>query len=118
MTRRVPFDQIDQPTLPRHVRASRPLAEELVARAGLDAWSHLSARSLADGTFEVVVCADNSLPHLLTAEDVVRALGEMRRVVAPWRPGPGDHPGAGFFQPLLLARVPDAPVDPGQLRRP
>jgi hypothetical protein len=35
-----------QPTLPRHVRASRPLAEELVARAGLDAWSHLSARSL------------------------------------------------------------------------
>jgi len=24
----------------------------------------------------------------------------------------------GFFQPLLLARVPDAPVDPGQLRRP
>jgi SAM-dependent methyltransferase len=32
---------------------------------------------------DVVVCADNSLPHLLTAEDVTRALGELCRVARP-----------------------------------
>ncbi|ARF83147.1 methyltransferase domain-containing protein [Kitasatospora aureofaciens] len=36
-----------------------------------------------DGRFDVVVCADNALPHLLTAEDVRAALGEMRRVLRP-----------------------------------
>lgn len=34
-----------------------------------------------DAAFDVVVCADNSLPHLLTAEDLRTALGEMRRVL-------------------------------------
>ena len=38
---------------------------------------------LADGSVDVVVCADNSLPHLLTAPDVVGALHEMRRVAVP-----------------------------------
>nr|BFD95385.1 class I SAM-dependent methyltransferase [Kitasatospora sp. Xyl93] len=38
-----------------------------------------------DGRFDVVVCADNTLPHLLTAEDVRTALGEMRRVLRPGR---------------------------------
>jgi SAM-dependent methyltransferase len=40
-------------------------------------------RRLPFGTarFDVVVCADNSLPHLLTAEDVRAALAEMRRVL-------------------------------------
>jgi hypothetical protein len=37
----------------------------------------------ADGSAEVVVCADNSLPHLLTAAEVVAALREMRRVAVP-----------------------------------
>jgi glycine/sarcosine N-methyltransferase len=36
-----------------------------------------------DACVHVVVCADNSLPHLLTAVDVVAALGEMRRVAVP-----------------------------------
>ncbi|GHF92015.1 SAM-dependent methyltransferase [Kitasatospora xanthocidica] len=36
-----------------------------------------------DGRFDVVVCADNALPHLLTPEDVLAALGEMRRVLRP-----------------------------------
>ncbi|MFJ1723952.1 MULTISPECIES: class I SAM-dependent methyltransferase [unclassified Streptomyces] len=36
-----------------------------------------------DGRFDTVVCADNSLPHLLTEEDVVTALAEMRRVLHP-----------------------------------
>jgi glycine/sarcosine N-methyltransferase len=33
--------------------------------------------------FDVVVCADNSLPHLLTANDVRAALENMRRVLTP-----------------------------------
>ncbi|MGW5104824.1 class I SAM-dependent methyltransferase [Streptomyces sp. NPDC004100] len=36
-----------------------------------------------DGRFDVVVCADNSLPHLLTERDVQAALAEMRRVLRP-----------------------------------
>ncbi|MFF2521097.1 class I SAM-dependent methyltransferase [Streptomyces liangshanensis] len=36
-----------------------------------------------DGRFDTVVCADNSLPHLLTEGDVVAALAEMRRVLRP-----------------------------------
>lgn len=36
-----------------------------------------------DGAFDVVVCADNSLPHLLTPQAVLAALGEMRRVLRP-----------------------------------
>ncbi|MFI6353560.1 methyltransferase domain-containing protein [Streptomyces sp. NPDC050743] len=35
------------------------------------------------GRFDAVVCADNSLPHLLTEPDVRAALGEMRRVLRP-----------------------------------
>ncbi|WP_328771171.1 class I SAM-dependent methyltransferase [Streptomyces sp. NBC_00286] len=34
-----------------------------------------------DGQFDVVVCADNSLPHLLTEENVCTALAAMRRVL-------------------------------------
>ncbi|OEJ35179.1 class I SAM-dependent methyltransferase [Streptomyces subrutilus] len=33
--------------------------------------------------FDAVVCADNSLPHLLTEKDVLAALLEMRRVLRP-----------------------------------
>ncbi|MFC4494215.1 class I SAM-dependent methyltransferase [Streptomyces ovatisporus] len=33
--------------------------------------------------FDAVVCADNSLPHLLREEDVLAALAEMRRVLRP-----------------------------------
>lgn len=35
----------------------------------------------APSVFDVVVCADNSLPHLLSAPDVTAALGSMRRVL-------------------------------------
>ncbi|GHA85469.1 class I SAM-dependent methyltransferase [Streptomyces termitum] len=35
------------------------------------------------GGFDAVVCADNSLPHLLTEADVRAALAEMRRVLRP-----------------------------------
>lgn len=33
--------------------------------------------------FDVIVCADNSLPHLLTPEALRAALGNMRRVLKP-----------------------------------
>lgn len=36
-----------------------------------------------DGQFDTVVCADNSLPHLLTEQEVNAALAEMRRVLRP-----------------------------------
>ncbi|MFB8272528.1 class I SAM-dependent methyltransferase [Streptomyces sp. NPDC055955] len=36
-----------------------------------------------DGQFDAVVCADNSLPHLLTEQDAHAALAEMRRVLRP-----------------------------------
>ncbi|MEV0779954.1 class I SAM-dependent methyltransferase [Streptomyces sp. NPDC050433] len=36
-----------------------------------------------DGRFDTVVCADNSLPHLLTEQDAHAALAEMRRVLRP-----------------------------------
>ncbi|MGW1405352.1 class I SAM-dependent methyltransferase [Streptomyces sp. NPDC002403] len=36
-----------------------------------------------DGRFDVVVCADNALPHLLTEQDTRAALAEMRRVLRP-----------------------------------
>jgi len=51
-------------------------------RAGL-APADMRALPFADGAFDAVVCADNALPHLLTAGDVVAALGEMRRVTRP-----------------------------------
>ncbi|WBO61838.1 class I SAM-dependent methyltransferase [Streptomyces camelliae] len=36
-----------------------------------------------DAEFDAVVCADNALPHLLTEQDVLAALTEMRRVLRP-----------------------------------
>jgi SAM-dependent methyltransferase len=35
------------------------------------------------GGFDVAVCADNSLPHLLTDEDLLRALHQMRDCIRP-----------------------------------
>jgi SAM-dependent methyltransferase len=34
-------------------------------------------------TFDVVLCADNALPHLLTDDDILHALREFRRCTAP-----------------------------------
>ncbi|MFG2433000.1 class I SAM-dependent methyltransferase [Streptomyces sp. NPDC048590] len=67
------------------------LSRRAVARAaGEAARRGLSLRTAAadmrclpfpDGRFDVVVCADNSLPHLLTEQDVCAALAAMRRVL-------------------------------------
>ncbi|MFD5462029.1 class I SAM-dependent methyltransferase [Kitasatospora sp. NPDC127059] len=43
----------------------------------------MRALPFPNGRFDVVVCADNALPHLLTAEHVHTALTELRRVLRP-----------------------------------
>ncbi|WP_019885370.1 class I SAM-dependent methyltransferase [Streptomyces purpureus] len=61
-------------------------AREEAAARGLQArFSAADMRALPfpDRSFDVVVCADNSLPHLLTAEDVRAAVGEQLRVLRP-----------------------------------
>jgi SAM-dependent methyltransferase len=69
------------------------LSHRAAARAGREAARRSLGLSTAvadmrrlpfpDGRFDVVVCADNSLPHLLTEQDVHAALAEMRRVLRP-----------------------------------
>jgi glycine/sarcosine N-methyltransferase len=76
-----------------HVMSGTDLSPAAVARADRECRARgLSAevrpadmRDLphADASFDVVVCADNSLPHLLTEGDVGKALRQMRRVVRP-----------------------------------
>ncbi|WTP58225.1 class I SAM-dependent methyltransferase [Streptomyces phaeochromogenes] len=60
-------------------------AREASARGTRLSTAVADMRSLpfADARFDVVVCADNSLPHLLTEDDVHRALTEMCRVLRP-----------------------------------
>ena len=53
------------------------------ARLGAAAVADMRRLPVAGGSVDVVVCADNSLPHLLTAADVTAALREMRRVAVP-----------------------------------
>ncbi|MFG2877906.1 class I SAM-dependent methyltransferase [Streptomyces sp. NPDC048337] len=43
----------------------------------------MRALPFADASFDAVVCADNALPHLLTATDVRAALAETLRVLRP-----------------------------------
>ncbi|WP_406288710.1 class I SAM-dependent methyltransferase [Streptomyces sp. NBC_00209] len=65
--------------------AAARAAKEAAAR-GLDlrtTAADMTRLPFGDRSFDVVVCADNSLPHLLTPEAVQAALGEMRRVLRP-----------------------------------
>ncbi|WP_425825424.1 class I SAM-dependent methyltransferase [Streptomyces fractus] len=66
-------------------RATARAAREAASR-GLPlrtATADMRQLPFTDGRFDVVVCADNSLCHLLTAQDVRTALTEMRRVLRP-----------------------------------
>jgi len=62
-------------------------AREEARRRGLTAvFSHCDMRQAHQrhgGGFDVVVCADNSLPHLLTDEEILEALREMYRCLQP-----------------------------------
>lgn len=79
------------------LRGHRVTGTDLSPRAAARAAREAARRSLSlrtavadmrrlpipDGRFDTVVCADNSLPHLLTEQDVHAALTEMRRVLRP-----------------------------------
>ncbi|MFF1717160.1 class I SAM-dependent methyltransferase [Streptomyces sp. NPDC058268] len=79
------------------LRGHRVTGTDLSPRAAARAAREAARRSLSlrtaaadmrrlpfpDGRFDTVVCADNSLPHLLTEQDVLAALAEMRRVLRP-----------------------------------
>ncbi|WP_211335474.1 class I SAM-dependent methyltransferase [Lentzea flaviverrucosa] len=69
--------------------ASRAVAEASARGVTLPTFA-ADMRSLpfADASFDVVLAADNALPHLLTAQDVLAALREMRRVAPSRRPAP------------------------------
>ena len=66
-----------------HAVTGTDLSPAALARvAGVPvAAADMRALPFPDATFDAVVCADNSLPHLLTAADVRAALAEMRRVL-------------------------------------
>jgi SAM-dependent methyltransferase len=64
------------------VAAARAATEAATRGAGLAAAAaDMRLLPFRPSVFDVVVCADNSLPHLLTAEDVEAALLGMRRVL-------------------------------------
>lgn len=65
--------------------AIRRARREADAR-GLSVWldiADMRALPFRTGVFDAVICADNSLPHLLTRDSVFRAVAEMRRVLRP-----------------------------------
>ncbi|MEV0409353.1 class I SAM-dependent methyltransferase [Streptomyces sp. NPDC050448] len=62
-------------------RAAREAAARGLALS--TAAADMRALPFRDGSFDAVVCADNALPHLLTAEDVCAALAETLRVLRP-----------------------------------
>lgn len=66
-------------------RAAARAAHEAALRGLLLRTAVADMRRLpfGDGRFDTVVCADNSLPHLLTEGDVRAALTEMHRVLRP-----------------------------------
>jgi SAM-dependent methyltransferase len=68
----------------------------------------------ASHSFDVVVALDNALPHLLTEDDVLAALREMRRVL---RPGGRLILSTRDYDALLLSRPSSTPpsVGPGRV---
>jgi SAM-dependent methyltransferase len=64
--------------------ASRAVSEASARGVSLPAFAaDMRALPFADGSFDVVLAADNAVPHLLAADDVLAALREMRRVLRP-----------------------------------
>ncbi|WP_245848677.1 class I SAM-dependent methyltransferase [Lentzea kentuckyensis] len=69
------------------------LSPKSAARAGVEASARgvslpslaadMRALPFADASFDVVLAADNAVPHLLTSDDMLTALREMRRVLRP-----------------------------------
>ncbi|SNX56097.1 methyltransferase family protein [Streptomyces sp. TLI_55] len=77
---RAGYDVVGSDLSPR--AAARATAEAAARGIGLPAAAADMRRlPFAPSVFDVVVSADNSLAHLLSAQDVAAALGEMRRVL-------------------------------------
>ena len=76
-----------------HRMSGTDISGEAVKRAGTECGNRgtdadlrvadMRALPFPDNSFDAVICADNSLPHLMTESDVVRALSEMARVTRP-----------------------------------
>lgn len=76
-----------------HRVAGSDLSRLAVTRAALEArgrhvplggvCADMRALPFGMAVFDVVICADNSLPHLLTGDDLDAALAGMRRVLRP-----------------------------------
>jgi SAM-dependent methyltransferase len=66
------------------VAGSRAVVEASARGVSLPvAAADMRALPFPDDSFDVVLAADNALPHLLTSDDVLSALREMRRVLRP-----------------------------------
>lgn len=67
------------------IEAIRRAGREAAARRTSVWWEVADMRALPfrPRTFDAVLCADNSLAHLLTRTDMLRAAEEMRRVLRP-----------------------------------
>lgn len=62
---------------------ARSRADESGPRVTFVNTDFLHLADALDGTFDAVVCIGNSLPHLLVEDDVLEALKQMNRVLAP-----------------------------------
>jgi SAM-dependent methyltransferase len=92
-------------------RAAREARERDVRLAAVG--SDMRAIPFRDGTFDVVVCADNALPHLLTGGDMDTALTGMRRALRPGgllivstRDYDADRPARPQWRPPLAVETP------------
>ncbi|GAB2820261.1 class I SAM-dependent methyltransferase [Lentzea nigeriaca] len=66
------------------VAASRAVVEASARGVSLPALvADMRSLPFADASFDVVLAADNALPHLLTSDDMLAALRGMRRVLRP-----------------------------------
>jgi SAM-dependent methyltransferase len=63
---------------------TRAVREARARRLSLPAIAaDMRALPFRNGSFDVIICADNALPHLLTSADLNAALADMRRLLRP-----------------------------------
>lgn len=76
-----------------HRLCGTDISQQAVLRARAECAKHrldaalgvadMRALPFADGSFDAALCADNAIAHLMSAAEVTRALGELRRVTRP-----------------------------------
>jgi glycine/sarcosine N-methyltransferase len=92
-------------------RAAREARGRHVPLAGVTA--DMRALPFGGEVFDVVICADNALPHLLTRDDLDAALAGMHRVLRPGgllaistRDYDADRPAKPRWRPPLVTQTP------------